>query len=53
MKSGRKPTRNQRKFIEAHRLDAANWLVVKDTPSEMVLSHRHSDATTKVIQKEA
>lgn len=52
MKHGRKPTVNQCKFIKAHGLIPENWLVVKDTPEEMVLVHRHSDRTTKTIHKE-
>ena len=52
MKHGKKPTREQRKLIEKWRLDPAVWLVVKDTPTEMVLVHRHSDKTTRKIHKE-
>ncbi len=32
MKHGCKPTREQRKVIEWHKLNSADWLVVKDTP---------------------
>ena len=52
MKHGKRPTREQRKFISAHGLNAENWLVVKDTPDEMLLVHRHSDSTTRTIHKE-
>lgn len=52
MKAGKKPTVAQRKFIQKMGLNAENWLVSKDTPSEMVLVHRHSDRTRKVIHKE-
>lgn len=51
MKHGKKPTLAQRKLMQKWKLDPANWLVVKDTPNEMVLVHRHSDSTTKVIPK--
>jgi len=51
MKHGKKPTAAQRKLIQKWNLDPANWLVVKDTPSEMVLIHRHFDSKTKVIPK--
>ena len=51
MKHGKKPTLAQRKLIQKWGLDSANWLVVKDTPTEMVLVHRHSDTTTKTIPK--
>lgn len=51
MKAGKKPTVNQRKFIKGNRLNPENWLVVKDTPSEMVLVHRHFDNKTRTIKK--
>lgn len=51
MKHGKKPTLAQRKLIQQWKLDPANWLVVKDTPSEMVLVHRHFDSKTKTIRK--
>jgi hypothetical protein len=51
MKHGCKPTREQRKLIQQWNLDPAVWLVVKDTSTEMVLIHRHSDKTKRVIQK--
>ena len=52
MKHGKKPTREQRKLIERSKLNATDWLVVKDTPEELVLVHRFSDKTTKTIHKE-
>lgn len=51
MKNGKRPTFEQRKLIEKSKLDSTMWLVVKDTPSEMVLIHRYSDKTTKTIVK--
>lgn len=51
MKHGMKPTRAQRKLIERWRLDPQNWLVVKDTPTEMVLVHRHFDTNVRTISK--
>jgi hypothetical protein len=51
MKHGKKPTLAQRKLIQKKGLIADNWLVVKDTPTEMVLVHRHSDTTTRTILK--
>lgn len=51
MKHGCKPTREQRKLMEKWKLDPTVWLVVKDTPTEMVLVHRCSDKTLRVIQK--
>lgn len=51
MKHGVKPTREQRKLLQKWKLDTYSWLVVKDTPTEMVLVHRHFDSTKKVIPK--
>lgn len=52
MKNGKKPTRDQRKFLESRRLNSADWLIVKDTPELMEIVHRFSDKTVKVIYKE-
>lgn len=52
MKHGKKPTRQQRKLLQAKRLDPSVWFVVKDTPEQMVLVHRYSDKTTRIIHKE-
>ena len=53
MKHGKKPTVSQRKLIDKKGLIAENWLVVKDTPKEMVLVHRHSIGNvTRTIYKE-
>lgn len=51
MKHGKKPTYTQRKLMERWGLDAHNWFVVKDTPDEMLVVHRHSDKTTRTIPK--
>lgn len=40
MKNGKKPTREQRKLLLENDFDTYDWLVVKDTPSRMVVSHR-------------
>ena len=50
MKHGIKPTREQRKLIQKVKLDAHDWLVIKDTPTEMVLVNRYNDQT-KTIPK--
>ena len=52
IKHAKKPTREQRKLIEQWGLDAHNWMVVKDTSTEMVIQHRHSERTTRTIPKE-
>lgn len=51
MKHGKKPTREQKKLIQKWKMNPENWLVVKDTPDQMLLVHRHSDKTTKIIPK--
>ena len=51
MKNGKKPTVAQRKLMEKWKLDGRDWLVVKDTPSEMHLVHRHFERTKKIIPK--
>lgn len=51
MKNGKKPTYEQRKVIQRWGLDTYDWLVVKDTPQEMVLVNRYNEKTTKVIPK--
>lgn len=51
MKHGKNPTVAQCNLIRQWKLDPAVWLVVKDTPTEMVLVHRHNDKTTRTIQK--
>jgi hypothetical protein len=51
MKHGKNPTVAQKKFIHKWGLDPTVWLVVKDTPEQMVLVHRYSDKTTKVVTK--
>ena len=51
MKHGKKPTRKQAMFIRSKRLNPENWLVTKDTPTEMVLVHRHFDTNFRRIRK--
>lgn len=51
MKHGVKPTLAQRKLMQKWKLDSSMWLVVKDTPTEMHLVHRHFEKTKKIIRK--
>ena len=51
MKNPKKPTVAQMKLMDKWKLDPTMWLVSKDTTTEMVLVHRHSDKTTRVIPK--
>lgn len=52
IKNPKKPTREQRKLIEQWKLDAHDWLVVKDTPTQMVIVHRLFERQTRTITKE-
>ena len=51
MKHGKKPTVAQRKLMQKWKLNSADWLVVKDEPTQMTLVHRHFDYKTKIIPK--
>lgn len=51
MKHGKKPTRAQKQLMTKWRLNYENWLVVKDTSTEMVIQHR-STGRTRTIKKE-
>ena len=51
MKHGKKPTREQKKLLQSKKLNAADWLVERDTPEKLVLRHRHFDSVTKIIYK--
>lgn len=51
MKQGKKPTYEQRKVIQSFGLDAHDWLVSKDTTTEMVLVHRHLEGKIRIIPK--
>ena len=52
MKNPKKPTYEQRKVIQKAGLDSHDWMVCKDTSTEMVLIHRHNEKVTKTIQKD-
>ena len=51
MKHGKKPTREQRKLMEKWKVNSQDWLVERETLSELVLIHRHFDNTKKIIPK--
>lgn len=48
MKHGKKPTVAQRELMSRWHLNWQNWLVVKDTPGEMVICHRLTDNVRKI-----
>ena len=50
MKHGKNPTVRQKKLMTEWHLNYENWLVVKDTPTEMEIVHRIS-GKIRVIKK--
>ena len=52
MKQLKKPTREQRKLIQSKRLNPDNWMIERDTTTEMLLVHKHFDNKTRIIRKE-
>ena len=50
MKHGKKPTREQRKYLQSRRLNPGNWLVCMDTPDKMVIEYRATGAR-RIITK--
>ena len=51
IKHGKKPTVAQRKLMTKWKLDWRDWLVERETLTELILIHRHFDKTKKVIPK--
>lgn len=51
MKHPVKPTRAQKQLMKQWGLNAENWHIERDTPTEMVVVHRFS-GQTKTIRKE-
>ena len=45
-----KPTREQRKLLQKWKLNTYDWLVERETSTELVLVNRHFDKT-KIIPK--
>lgn len=52
MKHLRKPSREQRKLIIQARLKPEDWMVERDTPTKLILVHRHFDTVSREIKKE-
>ena len=51
MKHGKKPTREQRKLMLKWNVNTYDWLVERETSTELVLIHKHFDNKTKIIPK--
>ncbi|EJL29986.1 hypothetical protein [Brevibacillus sp. BC25] len=52
MKQGKRPSRQQKEELEARNLNPANWLVERDSTTELVLINRFS-GKTRTIKKGA
>jgi hypothetical protein len=52
IKHGKRPTAEQRKLMKKWKLNPEDWLITKNTPTEMHLVNRWSDKTTRIIPKE-
>ncbi len=50
MKHGKRPTRAQKTLMKKWHLNYENWLVVKDTSTEMLIEHR-ATGKTRTIKK--
>lgn len=48
MKHGKAPTKAQQIFLRSYGFDPANWLIVKNTDKEMMISHRHTGTIRKI-----
>lgn len=42
MKQGKRPTRRQASLIKSYGLNSDNWLIVKNLPGELHISHRET-----------
>lgn len=51
MKHLKNPTREQRKLIEGRKLKPADWMVERETQTELVLVHRYFNGTKRIIPK--
>lgn len=51
MKHGKKPTVRQMKLMKEWGMNPKEWFVSKDTSTELVVVHRHTD-TVRTIRKE-
>jgi hypothetical protein len=49
--NGKKPTREQKKILLKNGYDPLEWLVVKNTLTELVIIARHDKAVTVSLKK--
>ena len=50
MKHGKNPTVKQKKLMTQNSLNCDEWLVVKDTSTEMVIVHRDTGALRTITK---
>ena len=50
LKNGKRPTVRQKKLMTQWHLNCDNWLVVKDTSTEMVIVHRDTGRTRTIVK---
>lgn len=50
MKNGKKPTAQQRKLMQKNALDPKEWLVCKDTSTELVIVHREKNESQTIVK---
>ena len=48
MRKGKAPTRKQKILLDYYGLNPADWLVAKDTNTEMTIAHRHTETIRKI-----
>ena len=48
MKHGKNPTVRQKKLMTQWHLNCENWLIVKDTSTEMQIIHRNTGQTRTI-----
>ena len=51
VKNGKRLTLAQKKLLIGKRLNYKNWLVERNTSTETVFVHRHSDKEKRVVTK--
>lgn len=51
MKHGKAPTKAQKILLKSYGFDPANWLFIKNTSKEIIVTHRHT-STTRIIPKQ-
>lgn len=48
MKNGKRPTKAQKKVLEFYGFHAEDWLISKNTSTEMVIVHRYTERTRHI-----